>query len=84
MASRLTDIRGDPEAYKAMEKVFHELRDRLIDQKEITPDQNGMFLVFKGDVSEREFFHALMAPDELNGLSQAEYEEILYIIPPPA
>jgi len=47
MASRLTDIRGDPEAYKAMEKVFHEVRDRLIDQKEITPDQNGMFLVFK-------------------------------------
>jgi len=46
MASRLTDIRGDPEAYKAMEKVFHELRDKLIDQKEITTDQKGMFLAF--------------------------------------
>ena len=82
MASHLNDIKGDPEAYQAMEKVFHELRDKLIDQKEITPDQKGMFLVFKGDISEKEFVSALMTSDELNALPQAEYQEILYIIPP--
>ena len=82
MASRLTDIRGDPEAYKAMEKVFHELRDKLIDQMEIATCQKGMFLVFKGDISEKEFVSALMTSDELNALPQAEYQEILYIIPP--
>ena len=84
MPSNMNDIRGNPEAYQAIEKLFHELRDNLIVQKEITPDQKGMFLVFKGDVSKREFVSALMTSDELNALSQTEYEEILYIIPPPA
>jgi len=42
-----------------MEKAFHELREKLIDQKEITTDQKGMFLVFKGDISEKEFVSGL-------------------------
>ena len=84
MPTHLNDLRANPEAYQAMEKAFHELREKLIDQKEITTDQKGMFLVFKGDISEKEFVSALMTSDELNALPQAEYEEILYIIPPPA
>jgi len=84
MPTNLNDLRANPEAYKAVEKVFHELRDKLIDQKEITPDQKGMFLVFKGDISEKQFVSILMTSDELNALSQTDYEEILYIIPPPA
>ena len=84
MPTNLNDLRANPEAYQAMEKAFHELREKLIDQKEITTDQKGMFLVFKGDISEKEFVSALMTSDELNALPQAEYQEILYIIPPPA
>ena len=84
MPTNLNDLRANPEAYKAVEKVFHELRDKLIDQMEIATCQKGMFLVFKGDISEKEFVSALMTSDELNALPQAEYQEILYIIPPPA
>ena len=54
----------------------------MIDQMEIATCQKGMFLVFKGDISEKEFVSALMTSDELNALPQAEYQEILYIIPP--
>jgi hypothetical protein len=84
MPSNLNDLRGNPEAYQAMEKFFSEFRERLINHNDITADQNGMFLIFKGDLPKRHISYALMTSDELNALSQAEYEEILYIIPPPA
>ena len=84
MASNLNDIKGDPEAYQAMEKFFSEFREHLIDHNAITANQNGMFLIFKGDIPKRHISYALMTSDELNALSQVEYEELLYIIPPPA
>ena len=84
MASNLNDIKGNPEAYQAMEKFFSEFRKRLIDRNAITASQNGMFLIFKGDLPKNQIAYALMTSDELNALSQAEYEEILYIMPPPA
>jgi hypothetical protein len=43
-----------------------------------------MFLIFKGDLPKNQIAYALMTSDEPNALSQAEYEEILYIMPPPA
>jgi hypothetical protein len=84
MASNLNDIKGNPEAYQAMEKFFSEFRKRLIDRNAITASQNGMFLIFKGDLPKNQIAYALMTSDELNALSRAEYEEILYIMPPPA
>jgi hypothetical protein len=83
MPSNLNDLRGNPEAYQAMEKFFSEFREHLISHNAITANQNGMFLTFKGDLPKHQIAYALMTSDELNALSQTEYEEILYIMPPP-
>jgi hypothetical protein len=67
-----------------MEKFFSAFREHLIDKNSITENQNGMFLIFKGDMPKHQIAYALMTSDELNALPQSEYEEILYIMPPPA